>query len=461
MPMPALRNQLAVKGDFWMRVWISGTDWAPQWVIDKCKLHGIAYSSYEGDDQKHLPIWNNCFWSEAAAFYRKLFADPAVFGGTALKNNPRLRFVYMPGAFTWAEFDYDVIKDAVAKKALDWPTYQKWYGRMLADLTGIFGTQRTKLVFTGEDFPYGPFGADENLLARKAVDAGMGIRTGITEVFNDHLSEAPAYGSHVNPDGHLTVDESLPVHNGKYVLATENECYQDCGYQVPEGDLEYVVKLSNLKALQLRMNWMYVVPSASYLAKYPQLWRWVRLSLGRKVTDSPDAWAALRDAEDTYWTNPQAPFETKESWPNRPWVRNLERWLVQRDVPGDGVPARATSQVKQNILDPANGTAYEALSSTAFYFDLDDRFFAAGAARNATVKVTYLDSAAGTFTVEGGAGGPVTVQRTGDGKWKTASVPVTDGFTNSLAGKTDLRVAVPAGSTPLTVRFVRVVRTAA
>ena len=47
-----------------------------------------------------------------------------------------------------------------------------------------------------------------------------------------------------------------------------------------------------------------------YLDQYPELWNWVRLSLGRTAADSPDAWVALRDAQDIYWAD-----DTTIDWP--------------------------------------------------------------------------------------------------------------------------------------------------
>src|SRR5690606_21031218 len=141
----------------------------------------------------------------------------AVFVDAGLAADPRLRFVYVPGAFTWAEYDYEMVSAAVETGDLDEEQYLAWYAPAWADLVELFGDNAHKLVFTGEDYPFGPFGEADDLLAADAVAAGMGIRTGITELANFHLSEAPAYGSRIEPNGHLVVDESLPIHNGTFV----------------------------------------------------------------------------------------------------------------------------------------------------------------------------------------------------------------------------------------------------
>lgn len=446
-----LDAQLQQPGDFWMRVFASGEDWAPEWVAADC---GVASVGPDYDGQRHLPIWDECVWGHLLDTYRELFVD----GGLA--DNPRLRFVYVPGAFTWAEYDYEMIQAAVDAGTLDERTYLTWYRHAWTDLVELFGDNAHKLVFTGEDYPFGPFGDAQNLLAKEAVEAGMGIRTGITELFNFHLSEAPAYGSHIQPDGHVTVDESLPIHSGRFVVGTENECYTDCGYMTD--DPYYAVVMSNLKALQLRVNWMYVVPGPSYMAEYPEHWDWLRLSIGQKADTSADAWAALRDAEDRYWAgdDPPPPFDEPAAWPARPWVRNLERWLVQVDEPGS-VAHRTDVDARVHVFEEDNGTAYEGLSTsvadgdTGFVFDVDERFAAASAGRD-VVKVTFLDRGTGSFSLETDAGTTAAVGRTDSGAWRTATIALPEG---ALTAGTRLRVALAEGADDLVVRFVRVVHT--
>ncbi|AYF97631.1 hypothetical protein D7I47_04725 [Protaetiibacter intestinalis] len=450
MGFDALDAQLRQPGDFWMRIFASGEDWAPEWVAKEC---GVSSYGPDYDGERHLPIWDECVWGHLMDTYRMLFVD------LGLAADPRLRFVYVPGAFTWAEYDYEMVTAAADAGELDERAYLDWYAHAWSDLVTLFGDHADKLVFTGEDYPWGPFGAADDLLARRAVDAGMGIRTGITELSNFHLSEAPAYGSHIEPNGHMTVDESLPVHSGRYVVATENECFTDCGYSTD--DVYYAVRQANLKALQLRVNWMYVVPGPSYLAEYPEQWDWLRLSLGQTAETSADAWAALRDAEDTYWAGDleSGPFDDPASWPTRPWVRNLERWLVQVDEPGS-VAHRTEADVHEHVFEEDNGTAYEGLSTevaagdTGFALDVDPRFAAAATGRT-VLKVTYFDEGAGSFAVDTAAGSSAPVARDGSGAWRTATIALPDG---ALAAGTRIRISLAPGADDLVVRFARLVR---
>jgi hypothetical protein len=431
-------------GPYWMRIFASGVDWAPRWVSDSCSVSGEPLPTYgpDYDGMRHLPIWDDCVWGHLMDTYRKLFVD------RGLRADPNLRFIYVPGAFTWAEFDYEMITDAVDKGDLDFAAYHRWYQRMITDLVGIFGEFAYKLVFTGEDYPFGPFGPDDDLLAKEAVDGGMGVRTGITELSNFHLNDAPAYGSRIQPNGHLAVD--AVDRDPRRVFATENECFNDCGYTTT--DPYYAVRQANLKALQLQMNWIYVVEGPSYLKAYADHWDWVRLELGQTAATSSDAWAALRDAEDTYWND-----DTAVTWKARPFVRNLERWLVQVDRPGC-VAHRSDVDVHTEVFAPENGTAYEGLSTSAadgdvaLCFQLDPAF-AAAMGDDVLVKVTYVDGGSGSFEVVDSAGTrSAVVSRVGDGKWKTATVAM------PAANLAEFRVAVTGND--LTVRFARVVRTA-
>lgn len=453
MDFESWNTQLKDDGPFWMRIFASGVDWAPAWVAKDCGVHGYG-PDYDGELQ--LPIWDECVWGHLMDTYRAVFVDKG------LAADPRLRFVYVPGAFTWAEYDYDTINAAVEAGELDFATYKKWYDHAWTDLVALFGKDSDKLVFTGEDYPWGEFGADDDLLAAQATEAGMGIRTGITELSNFHFSEAPAYGSSVQPDGHLIVDES--VHDPDRIYATENECYNDCGYTTD--DPYYAVRQSNLKALQLRMNWIYVVPEPSYLAEYPEHWDWVRLEMGQTAATSPDAWADLRDATDEYWSDDNVDpeelrrFADPAQWRDRPYVRNLERWLVQVDEPGS-VAHRTDADVHDKVIEPDNGIAYEGLSTdvaggdTGFAFDVDDRFADAAAGSRLVLKVTYRDEGTGSFTVDTGAGSSASVSRTGSGEERTATLALPEG---ALASSHRIRIALAGGADDLVVRFVRLVR---
>ena len=459
MPFASWNTQLAGSDPYWLRLWVSGTDWAPAWAQSECGVSTVGVG-YEGDG--HLPIWNACLWGYAKQMLREVLVT------RGLRSDPRLAFVYVPGAFTWCEFDFDIVTQAENAGALTHAGFTSWFSTMTADLVALMNGENAdpsdddawKLVFTGEDYAWSPWGDADAFLARDAVTAGMGIRTGITELFNFHLSQVPAYGTTIGPTGYLETDEGAPAFHRGRTRATENECYNDCGFTT--SDPEYAVRMSNLKALQLRMNRLYVVPAASYLDLYPEHWSWVRLSLGQSVYTAGDAWVALREAEDLFWAD-----NSSVTWSGKPWIKNWERFLVQRDVAPEAITRRGT-ELHSHVLDPANGTAYEgrrterAAERDRMLLFVDDRFAPPGRSGAYDLKVTYLDAGNGAFRVEYSsatglrASDPVTLA--GSGLWRTVTLRLDDAvWSNSLAHGADLAL-VALGPADLEARFVRLVR---
>ncbi|WP_344067150.1 hypothetical protein [Nostocoides vanveenii] len=74
----------------------SGVDWAPDWVATECGVHGFK-PDYDGE--AHLPIWDDCVLGASARSLSRGLRDQ----GAA--RRPAAEFVYVPGAFTWAEYD--------------------------------------------------------------------------------------------------------------------------------------------------------------------------------------------------------------------------------------------------------------------------------------------------------------------------------------------------------------------
>lgn len=433
-----LGEQLDQPGPYWVRLFASGVDWAPTWVVDQC---GVGPVGTDYDGQEHLPIWDDCVWSALRDTWEKLLVDQGILA------DPDFRFAYVPGGFTWVEYDYDVISQAARHGLVTRDAYLAWFDRMLADLAEIAGPQVGQLVFTGEDYPWGPFGHADDLLATDAVRRGFGIRTGITEEFNFHLNQTPAYGSTIRPDGHLAMARGGGPRPGTLqVFGTENECYVSCGYHAQ--DPAYDVVMSNLKALQLQMNWVYVVPGDSLLDPVAQHWDWVRLSLGQRPETSPDAWAALRDAQDTFW--------------HGRFVRNFERWLLQVDAPG-AVAHRSSADLHRGDPTKENGVSYEGLRTdrasgqSSLAFRVDPRFLATDETTPVLVKVTFLDRGRGGFRVRSPGGTTPAVRLTGSGEWRTATFALRLRPDKSLPGRTDLWLDA-SGPDDVDVRFVRVVR---
>ena len=460
MNFGSLQSQLASSDPFWMRIWASGVDWAPEWVVSDC---GITETWEDYDGQFHIPIWDPCVWNHLMDLYRQVFIT------WNLRADPRMIMLYAPGAFTWCEFDYEIIEQAAAS-GLTFSTFNTWFQSAMPEMVDIFNGENQigtddyahKIVFTGEDYPWGPWDGQANLLARDAVVAGCGIRTGITEVFNFHLNHTPAYGSTITTDGHILTDESWPLLLDGRVIATENECFNDCGFTA--SDPYFAVKMANLKALQLRVNWLYVVPVESYMAEYSEHWAWVRHSLGRQPASAPDAWVALREFQDLYWVDDES-----HNWTGKPWIHNFERWLVQKDVGTDGQTRRG-SEVRVNELSPENGTSYEGRQTDHvagqdyMYFFVDDLFMS-GRAPIIDIKVTFRDMGTAQWVIEyeteSGMTQTPAIQNMNSGTVKTATFTIPDAvFSGNLPNSSDFRI-FNGGSEDIELKFVRIIRGAA
>jgi hypothetical protein len=169
----------------------------------------------------------------------------------------------------------------------------------------------------------------------------------------------------------------------------------------------------------------------------------------------------LRDAEDVYWRE-----RDDKKWKGFPYVRNLERWIVQRDVAPDGIARRGRLKYAgdpgEKDAGDENGTAYESLRTRrALYFDVDSRFTTTGPIE---LKVTYRDFARRAWRVDyrttaGAAASTPVVRgsRRGKGVLRTVTFRIDDaGFDNGLAGGTDFALRAVRGE--LEASFVRVVR---
>ncbi|HID45782.1 MAG TPA: hypothetical protein EYP34_08515 [Chromatiaceae bacterium] len=459
MHFPSLQDQLAIPGKYWLRIWVTGDDWAPAWVRDDC---GISKTWMDHDGQaRHLPVWNSCIWGHVKDMYRQVFLN------WGLAGDPDMLFAHVPGGFYYTEFDFDIPFQA-AKDGLSFTEFNNWFQRAMKELVAIANGENNvprddyawKLVYTGEDYPFdGTWNGATNLLARDAVQAGMGIRNGITELFNFHLNHTPAYGAAIASDGHIMINEDWPLLTDKRTIGAENECYNACGAKTK--NLYYAIKMSNLKALQMRTKRLYVVPEDSYLSTYSDHWDWVRHSLGKQRHNSADAWVALRTAQDKYWMD-----DDSHNWNNAPWVRNLERWLVQKDIGPDGITRRGTDR-HVNEIGEDNGESWEgrltdhANGQDYVYFFVDD-VFATTYRQEWQLKVTFVDEGTSSWWVEYPDGQKLifseTINRSDSGKVKTASIDLPGAyFNNQLENAADFRIC-NGGQNDLEVRFVRLIK---
>jgi len=452
-------DQKALSGHYWLRVWLSGEDWVPPWVLTDCNIPSSQRWLDHSSQQRHIPLWNTCVWNHAKTMYSY------ILNNWNIKNDTKLEFIYAPGGFFYGEFDFDVMWAAFNDNAVTTTQLLTWLADIRSSLTTMMGAKKGKLMYTGQDYPFdfsgNPYGAFE-LHAKDAVDTGMGVRNGITELFNFHLNETPAYGSHIQTDGHVTIDENYIVHTQNHVIGNENECYNACGFST--SDPYYAIVMSNLKALQLRSTHLLVETSDSYMSQYSNHWDWVEKELGKKAYNAADAWVSLREYEDRFFAENTPANDI--NWNGKPWLHNFERWLVQKDITPNGMSKRGTD-IRTNVLDTDNGTSYEGRltdrsnNQDYLYFFIQDNF-ANGLSLDMQLKVTYLDSGNAIWQLQyrNNLGQVISesVQNNNSNILKTASFDfINANFDNGMTGNADFRL-YNGGINNIEVRFVRLIR---
>ncbi len=434
MTLESLAVQVAKGGPFWLRVFTTREDWAPDWVQAECDVAPMG-------DSGHLPIFDACVWSHMRRMWSWLLLRYGIL------EHPDFRYAYVPGGFEWGEFDFNVLEAAV-EDGLTAARFHEWFHGAMADLAAMAGPDAGRLVYTGEDFGWGPWEIDGDLLARDAVRLGLGVRNGIPEAFDLHLNHTPAYGNHLTADGYVVHDEDWPPGPPR-VIATEVECIDSCDKPPASEDVvARVVRMALLKSLQLRANRIFVVPDESHMPDHPKLWTWARYGLGHGPDTASDAFVALRDGYDAFFDR---------------WVKNLGRWLEQVDVCPDGhsvagaqidtPPRFEGDQAKEGRRTRV------AEDQSALYLDVHEAFVPG---EHLVLAVTWRDESPASFRVEFEVDGclatTAAVSGMGDSEMRTAAFRL-DGLRagNAIRGA-DLRIRV-LNDWDIEVHLVRLIRT--
>ena len=338
----------------------------------------------------------------------------------------------------------------------------EWMASRMDAFADAFGADVHKVVWVGTTTswsfcpePYHQVALD---LVQHALDLGLGIRKGNIERYFQACNE-PAFGLQVNAHGYMTVDETHPLIATVRYFGDENEAYGDAqnGQFGPPGVEQHRYRFAMLSSLQRRYRWLWTGSDAESLN--PPLSSYARASFGKTVETTPDAWAYLSQT-------PARPSQSPVGW-----IRNIERWLLQRDVPGGmSVPAdrvdRDFAAGPEDWNDPSMWYDYTARRTDLgsenpyLYFDLDDRFQVMG---RVLVKVEFRDVGDAAWRIEymGADGALKTTPRVRNrdgGKVKTATFALDDArFENGLPHGMDLRI-VSDGPQDVTVRWVRIIR---
>lgn len=287
---------------------------------------------------------------------------------------------------------------------------------------------------------------------------GLGGRDGQVEEWNRYISEG--YGISVDSMGYMIFDEEFrPALDGR-VWYTENENNLSGSDRFgPDSLAGYRWFTSTMRLLQMRRNWVWI--SKKSVFKWPEITRYMQLSLGKTVSTSPDAWCLLRQGHELIRYGDMAGQERI--------INNFERWLYQRDILPDGMskPASKVDISFMGQFSSARGFEYEARKTdvqsgnNCLYFKMEDRWMNSKL-ENSKLFVSYLDVGKTKWELEYYNDNRLTqtpeIINQNSGLWKTACFEIENissgtGFPSGM----DFRIKVK-GSENLTVKLVRIVK---
>ncbi len=284
-------------------------------------------------------------------------------------------------------------------------------------------------------------------ISQHGINQGFGTRRGFVEMFLYHIPD-PVIGQTVDEKGYLFVDDSVDLLKRRAFHGEENEEYEETwatkerGFRFGENTDSFTYRyfISNLRTLQMQCNHVLM----NSFSIYPDQMVWVGQTLGRTVEDSPDIWCALRES----YIRKVGP------------VKNVERWLYQRDSPGfETNPAvKIDHPIKMWMVQPDRNFDCIARQGKQIGLAVDDRW-AGGGPVDIAVKTTYFDQGAGTIDIGlRTRNGPITKQilMTGTGKLKTATVFVKDAV--FPAKKMDYDLTFKSTEAEAVLSFVRIIR---
>jgi hypothetical protein len=290
-------------------------------------------------------------------------------------------------------------------------------------------------VFMGGVSPYG-------------FKKGFGTRRGFVEMFLYHIPD-PVIGQSLDTKGYLFVDDSVDLLKRRAFHGEENEEYEETwatkerGFRFGENTDSFTYRyfISNLRTLQMQCNHVLMNP----FSIYPEQMVWVGQTLGRTVEDSPDIWCALRES---YLRKDQP-------------VKNLERWLYQRDSPGfETSPAvKIDHPIKMWMVQPGKNFDYIARQGKQIGLAVDDRW-AGGGPVDIAVKTTYFDKGQGSIKLLAKTqSGDVMreIKLTGSDGLKTATFFIKEAMFSAKGMDHDM--VFQSTDSAAVLSFVRIVRT--
>lgn len=420
----------------------------PQWVLDK-HSPPIVYMRNNGPDDyiKVAVPWNTGLQTEHLAFIRE-------FGKQGFHNHPNLLGVYVHGISTsfGEEFWFNPAAFANLDAAGMTPALleQAFTDRLNAWATAL-GSEVGKLAWVKAGWlaagghpdkaAYNQAGANLDALA---YTLGMGTRWGHPEEYWGRYNED---GQSLDANGYLITDDTNLIIAEERYFGGENENNRSAS----SPDEAYEYRTAMLRMLQMRMRLAWVEDRR--VALDPDISKYFSLVVGKSASEAPDAWSVLLESDKSVSGSLVA-------------MKNLERWLYQREASGS-ITTRSQPKARSvhshdwgEAVDWTARTTDRTNGQNRITLFVDHAFLPPGAATPLTLKVTWLDDgaiwkvrhAAPTGSVESDL-----ISGVGDDQLKTTSIELANfASTRTLQGGFDIALVTSQGD--LTVSAVRLLR---
>jgi len=328
------------------------------------------------------------------------------------KDHPRFNYIragIMDRSFGEGKFrglNEKIYRDATERTGLDPGSYEAYLKTITDVFSEAFTDKIGRVAWTNWDngnslSKFDPLYRHGKIAGwQYALKKGLGGRDGQVENYQRYLSDG--YGNTLDAEGYLVMDYNYAPIREQRIWFTENE---NMGPKFgPVEFIPYHYFVSTMRLLQMHRNW-YWVPFKEHKGHdteftHHALTRYSQLTLGKRAIDSADAWCWLRHG----WGNS---FGRGLLGREEYVVKNMERWLLQRDTGPDGQTQPAA---KINIPKGAYGSLgreYEYIArrtdlssgNNCIYFRVNPDWYQ-DYARTILLYVTYEDSLASTWRIE-------------------------------------------------------------
>jgi len=456
-----------------LRIKCSQREFIPDWVVQKHNPPVVTFTGGSSD----LPYVSPWHPGVEAEFYK--FID--ALGKTGIPKHPQIVFSQIHGFSSSQGEELNLqgedFQKAVNHFGLTPDVYYNWAIRRINAWLKAFEGVEYKLMWSGHEESLRRYVGDaycqaSSNVVKYALEHGIGFRGGIIEMYyGERFARDESTGQGLVPSVdnffHMYRNTSLdfPVIAERRANGDENEEYW-CGIgtsdTLPQKRHRWL--MSNLWALTMGVRFQYAVDNAYDLD--PAFSEYVQKSMGKTVDNSLDGWVFLNEGYKVHHINGR--------WRDIV-VKNLERFLYQRDFPGAKTVAvekvyrgRAGGENMSN--PPWEGNNYfdyvarrtdRANGNDRMYFDVEDRFIH-NEPQTILLKTTYKDDNNARWHVEYDAGpdgilSTSTVTGADDGQWKTATFILSRAaFAGQLPYEQDLTIVTETDD--VTVKYVRIIK---